>query len=164
MSPFSTNMRSMNQIIMDALHSTTESFLPCAYTITHYSVSRFSIHVTSVGQILNDTFLSTTESFSALTRACRKPHTSPDTGCITILEISYLNVHWRTLASCPPTSTSSHIPAPLYSMTTAVRSFLNSLALNPQFCGKRFLHGSISLGTRFVGWWVRWQGNTGRYT
>jgi len=53
----------------------------------------------SVSQTLTEALLSTTESFSAVTRARNKSHTTPNTGCVTILykwEISESNPHRRT--------------------------------------------------------------------
>jgi len=49
--------------------------------------------------ILTHELLSTTESFSAVTRACSKLHTIPNTKCVTILykyEISESSPHKRT--------------------------------------------------------------------
>jgi len=62
-------------------------------------VSRFSTHTGSMSQVLIDALLSTTEPFSAVTRARSKSHTTPNTGCVTILykcEISDLNLHTCT--------------------------------------------------------------------
>jgi len=53
----------------------------------------------SVSQTLTEALLSTTESFSAVTRARNKSHTTPNTGCVTILykwEISELDPHRQT--------------------------------------------------------------------
>ena len=62
-------------------------------------VSRFSTHMGSVNQVLTDALLSTTKSFLAVTCARSKSHTTPNTGCLTILckcEISEINPHTCT--------------------------------------------------------------------
>jgi len=64
-----------------------------------WCVSRFSTHMGSVSQVLTDALLSTTESLSAVTCGRSKSHTTPNTGCVTILckcEINEINPHTWT--------------------------------------------------------------------
>jgi len=57
-------------------------------------MSQFSTNTKSVSLVLTNALFITTESFSAVNRARSKSHTTPNTGCVTILykcEINEIN-------------------------------------------------------------------------
>jgi len=83
-SRFSTNIRSVSQVLTDALLSTTVYFSAVtrargkSHTAPDTGVSEFSTNMTSVSTTLTDASLNTTESFFL---TCARPNT----GCVGIL-------------------------------------------------------------------------------
>jgi hypothetical protein len=106
LSRFSTNIRSVSQVLTDALLSTTVYFLALtrargkSHTTPKKGVSGFSTNTRSVSTTLTDASLTTTESFSAVTCARRKSHTSPITVCVGILRLYKCQVNWVNPHTC----------------------------------------------------------------
>jgi len=106
LSRFSTNIRSVSQILTDALLSTTVYFSALtrarckSRTTPNTRVSEFSTNMRSVSTTLTDASLNTTESLSAMTCARRKSHTSPITRCVGILRLYKCQVNWVNPHTC----------------------------------------------------------------
>jgi len=107
LSRFSTKIRSVSQVLTDALLSTTESFSALtrasgkSHTTLNTGVSGFSTNMRSMSTTtLTDASLNTTEYFSAVTCARRKLHTSPITGCAGILRLYKCQVNWVNPHTC----------------------------------------------------------------
>jgi len=106
LSRFYTNIRSVSQVLTDALLSTTVYFSALtrargkSHTTPNTGVSGFSTNMRSVSTTLTDALFSTTESFSAVTCARRKSHTSPITECVGILRFYKCQVNWVNYHTC----------------------------------------------------------------
>jgi len=93
LSRFSTNIRSVSQVLTHALLSTTVYFSALtrargtSHTTPNTGASGFSTNMRSMSTTLTDESLNTTESPSAVTHARSKSQTTPDTGCVKILEM-----------------------------------------------------------------------------
>jgi len=106
LSRFSTNIRSVSQVLTDALLSTTVYFSALTrargklHTTPNTGVSGFSTNMRSVSTTLTDESLNTTESFSTVPCARRKSHTSPITGCVGIPRLYKCQVNWVNPHTC----------------------------------------------------------------
>jgi len=106
LSRFSTNIRSVSQVLTDALLGTTVYFsavtraLSKSHTAPNTGVSGFSRNMRSVSTTLTNASLNTTESFSAVTCARSKSPTSPNTGCVGILRLYKCQVIWVNPHTC----------------------------------------------------------------
>ena len=106
LSRFSTKIRSVSQVLTDALLSTTVYFSALtrargkSHTTPNTVVSGFSTNMRSVSTTLTDASLNTTESFSAVTCARRKSHASPIPGCVRILRLYKYQANWVNPHTC----------------------------------------------------------------